>query len=416
MTRTPVPFILILSLATATPVGSFAQEAAFGGGLPGSASGMPSLMNTTAHHRPHRTPPQPVAAAPASDQLDADPSDSAGPSLTTPPRPTRPGRLRPTTRAQPQGDPAELSADRPDDGTRTASAPTSQPATPSPEISSPGPANPAPLPIPMPNYQPMSPVLPRQPAQAAPPRPAPVQNAAAVAPPRVLGGMRSLSLETGMGRVVELGATASTVFAADPKVAEVRPASANSLFIFGVGAGRTSVAALDASGHPVAQYDVIVQPSSYGAIAARGAIARAMPGSNIKISTESGNVAVSGQVATAADAQKVMDIVKGYTPANVSTINNMNVTSSVQVNLRVRIAEMGRSQDPRPRLQLERPRQPRQIRRHRLRQQQPAGLRRHRRRRLRARLDQRRLLAGPADRLSFPDRQLAGLGLEHQTR
>jgi len=54
-----------------------------------------------------------------------------------------------------------------------------------------------------------------------------------------------LSIEAGSGKVVTLDGAASNVFVADPKVAEVRPASESTLFVFGVGPGHTTVAALD---------------------------------------------------------------------------------------------------------------------------------------------------------------------------
>src|SRR5271165_1487340 len=62
-------------------------------------------------------------------------------------------------------------------------------------------------------------------------------------PPRaahVLG----LSLEAGTGRIVSMAAPAASVFAADPRVAEVRPASPTSLFVLGVAPGRTTIAAI----------------------------------------------------------------------------------------------------------------------------------------------------------------------------
>ena len=46
-----------------------------------------------------------------------------------------------------------------------------------------------------------------------------------------------ITIDAGTGRVIQLSAGAASVFAADPKVAEVRPASATSLFIFGVAPG-----------------------------------------------------------------------------------------------------------------------------------------------------------------------------------
>jgi pilus assembly protein CpaC len=57
--------------------------------------------------------------------------------------------------------------------------------------------------------------------------------------PRLQAVQNVMTIDAGSGRVIQLGGGAASVFAADPKVAEVRPASATSLFIFGVTPGRT---------------------------------------------------------------------------------------------------------------------------------------------------------------------------------
>ena len=165
---------------------------------------------------------------------------------------------------------------------------------------------------------------------------------AAVNPPRARA-QNVIAIEAGSGRVIQLAGSAATVFAADPKVAEVRPASATSLFIFGVAPGRTTVAALNASGAPIAQYDVVVQPSSYGASEAEAAVARVLPGSSVHVATLQNGLVVTGQVKTPADADRVIQIVRGYLPNGQSVDNRLSVASSIQVNLRVRIAEMSRN-------------------------------------------------------------------------
>jgi pilus assembly protein CpaC len=152
-----------------------------------------------------------------------------------------------------------------------------------------------------------------------------------------------LSIDAGTGRVIQLRGAAASVFAADPKVAEVRPASATSLFVFGVAPGRTTVAALDAAGAPIAQYDVVVKPSSYGAGEAQAAIARALPGTAVKVETLQNGLAVTGTVKTAADADRVMQLVRGYLPTGQTADNRLSVVASIQVNLRVRIAEISRN-------------------------------------------------------------------------
>jgi pilus assembly protein CpaC len=152
-----------------------------------------------------------------------------------------------------------------------------------------------------------------------------------------------ITLDAGTGRVIQLSAGAASVFAADPKVAEVHPASATSLFIFGVAPGRTTIAALSAGGGPIAQYDVVVRPSHYGATETEAAVSRLLPGASVHIETLQNGLAVSGQVKTAADADRVMQIVRGYLPAGQTVDNRLSVASSIQVNLRVRIAEMSRN-------------------------------------------------------------------------
>jgi pilus assembly protein CpaC len=186
------------------------------------------------------------------------------------------------------------------------------------------------------------PVLATGPEAAAPP---PTPNAPPSATTNVvkMPGQNVITLDAGTGRVIQLSAGAASVFAADPKVAEVHPASATSLFVFGVAPGRTTVAALSAGGAPIAQYDVVVKPSRYGAAEAESAIARVLPGATVHVETMQNGLAITGQVKTAADADRVAQIVRGYLPTGQSVDNRLSVAASIQVNLRVRIAEMSRN-------------------------------------------------------------------------
>ncbi len=175
--------------------------------------------------------------------------------------------------------------------------------------------------------------------------PAPQTPGVAAAPANVvqMAGQDTISVDAGSGRVIQLGTGAASVFAAEPKIAEVRPASATSLFIFGVAPGRTTIAALDARGKPIAQYDVVVRPSNYGAGEAEAAVARVLPGTSVHVQTLQNGLTVTGTVKSAADADRVVQIVRGYAPAGQTVDNRLSVVGSVQVNLRVRIAEMSRN-------------------------------------------------------------------------
>src|SRR4051812_737955 len=153
----------------------------------------------------------------------------------------------------------------------------------------------------------------------------------------------ALALEAGAGQVVALPGAAASVFVADPKVAEARPASPTSLFVFGVAPGRTTIAALDAAGVPLVQYSVTVRPSAFGATEAHAALARLLPGSNLRVDTRVGGMSVSGDVPNPADAERAVSIVQAYAAPGQDVDNRITVVGATQVNLRVRIVEVSRA-------------------------------------------------------------------------
>jgi len=152
----------------------------------------------------------------------------------------------------------------------------------------------------------------------------------------------SITVESGSGRVITLQSAAANLFVADPKVAEVRPASPTSLFVFGVGPGRTTVAAMDSAGHLISQYELTVKPSPFWAMEAQAAIARLMPDSRIKAQAQLKGVVLSGQVNSPAEAAQAVAIAHGYVAENQTVDNQLSIQAIVQVTLRVRIAEMSR--------------------------------------------------------------------------
>jgi pilus assembly protein CpaC len=173
----------------------------------------------------------------------------------------------------------------------------------------------------------------------------PCSTAAFAAPPSFAAPAElagTLSIEAGSGKVVTLNGDASNVFVADPKVAEVRPASSSTLFVFGVGPGHTTVAALDNQGHLIAQYEVSVAPSHFNASEAQVAIAHTLPGSHITVRATSKGLLLSGQADNPGDAAQAAAVAQSFLNASQSMDNQITIQSSIQVTLQVRIAEMSR--------------------------------------------------------------------------
>lgn len=157
-------------------------------------------------------------------------------------------------------------------------------------------------------------------------------------------GRRSLALEAGAGRVLTLPSAAANVFVADPKIAEVRPASPVSLFVFGVSSGRTTIVAMNADGHSIANYDVTVRPSNFAASEAEAAVSRVLgTSSHVNVTPTSRGLLVTGTVATSGDASRVASLLKGFLPDGQLLENQLAVRDSTQVTLRVRVIEMNRS-------------------------------------------------------------------------
>ncbi|WP_428492350.1 type II and III secretion system protein family protein [Rhodopila sp.] len=167
--------------------------------------------------------------------------------------------------------------------------------------------------------------------------------AARVAPRPGGSATTSITVEAGSGRVIQLAGLAANLFVADPKVAEARPASANSLFVFGLAVGHTTIAAMDNSGHSVGVYDLMVVPSSAAASLAGSAINRALPGDTVRTRAGVDGVEISGQVATPADAERAAAAAQSLLPDKQLVANRLQVSEPIQVLLRVRIVEMSRT-------------------------------------------------------------------------
>jgi pilus assembly protein CpaC len=155
--------------------------------------------------------------------------------------------------------------------------------------------------------------------------------------------MQRLVIEMGSGKVIRTGKPIANLFAADPKIAEVRPASPTSVFVFGVALGRTTVAAFDDGGAMIAQYDVVVEPSTYAAGEAARHIASMVPNGTVHYEPTPNGLAVTGRVATPEDADRAITLGKTYAGKDQTVDDRLTVASDLQVNLRVRIAEIQRN-------------------------------------------------------------------------
>jgi pilus assembly protein CpaC len=154
----------------------------------------------------------------------------------------------------------------------------------------------------------------------------------------------TVTMPVGSGRVMHLRAAATNVFTADPKIVEVRPASPDSLFVWGVAPGTTTIAALTNSGEAIAQFQVTVVPSGYSAKQASQGFT-GVPDARQKLAVKETpqGLALSGTVRTPADADRAITAAKGQLGNDGKVEDHLQVNESTQVSLHVRIAEMSRT-------------------------------------------------------------------------
>jgi pilus assembly protein CpaC len=152
----------------------------------------------------------------------------------------------------------------------------------------------------------------------------------------------SITLDAGKGKMVTLPETVASIFAADPKVIEVRPASKNSLFVFGLAPGETSVVASNKAGRSVATIAVTVLPQPFAAHRIAAAAGNLIPSGNIHIQPTTSGVILHGTVATPAEAAELSALANQEAKGG-KVDDELRVAEPVQVTLQVRIARMSRN-------------------------------------------------------------------------
>ena len=158
--------------------------------------------------------------------------------------------------------------------------------------------------------------------------------------PAVAGAVdsRSLTIEVSKARLIHLPAPATTVFIADPSIADVQVPDPSSFIIFGKKPGSTRAYAFT-SKNEVASYTVhVVRPTSDLVQGLKAAV----PGAAVDVSGTPGGVIVTGRVATPLEAKELKAAASQYLDTKDKNAFNVTVGAATQVNLRVRVAEVSR--------------------------------------------------------------------------
>jgi pilus assembly protein CpaC len=175
------------------------------------------------------------------------------------------------------------------------------------------------------------------------------QFAAAPAHARVQvvgGASEALQMEIGKGKLIRLSRPATTMFIADPKIADVQVKSPTLVYVIGKAPGATSFYALDGKEQVVANLSLSV---GFDEDRLRAMLKAQAPDSHVQVTAADGALILTGRVASPAEGDDVLRIANLFVqqgeekakPGQI--INRLTVDTPNQVYLQVRIAEVSRS-------------------------------------------------------------------------
>jgi pilus assembly protein CpaC len=154
------------------------------------------------------------------------------------------------------------------------------------------------------------------------------------------GAARTLALPRGKSAVIELPVEATFASVTDPKVANIEVSSPRKYVVMGLTAGQTDAIFADAGGREILRLNVRVDQD---VTALDETLSRILPGSSVRAEAVNNSIILSGQVANAGDADKVVRVAQAFVAKPENVINMLSVAEPEQVMLKVRIIEVNRS-------------------------------------------------------------------------
>jgi pilus assembly protein CpaC len=153
-------------------------------------------------------------------------------------------------------------------------------------------------------------------------------------------GARVLALPRGKSATIDLPVDAHDVLVSDPKTADVVLSTPRRIYVMGLSAGQTDAVFVDGNGRQILRLDIRVDQD----VSALGqTLSRVLPGSSVRVEAVNESLILSGEVASAADADKAVRIAQSFVGSPERVINMLSVADSEQVMLKVRVVEVNRT-------------------------------------------------------------------------
>lgn len=170
------------------------------------------------------------------------------------------------------------------------------------------------------------------------PTPVPAQGFELVEP----ATEKNVSLIVGTGQLIKVDAEFSSLFVANPDVADIEVKSPRLLYLTGIGVGETTLFAVDDLDNVLMSAVIRV---THNTTALNTGFKRVAPGQDVTATTVDRSLVITGRVTSPEQAADIMQVAGQFVDDPSQVLNRLDVDAPTQVNLQVRIAEVNRNVD-----------------------------------------------------------------------
>ncbi|MEJ5021485.1 type II and III secretion system protein family protein [Ochrobactrum vermis] len=157
-----------------------------------------------------------------------------------------------------------------------------------------------------------------------------------------MSGQTAIDLPVGQGRIIRFNEPVESVFMADSTIAELQVVAPDVVYVYGVKPGATNLIAMTRARKIQAATQIVV---ANNARAANRANQAAAPTSTTNLTFSGNQLIVDGQAGNIDDALATENVARSFSLPDQPPINNSTLGGgSQQVNIRVRFAEVARSE------------------------------------------------------------------------
>lgn len=151
----------------------------------------------------------------------------------------------------------------------------------------------------------------------------------------------TIELPVGQGRILRFNEPVESVLVADTTIADIQVVSPDIVYVFGLKPGITNLIAITTDQRIEATAQFSVTPDAAPANQAKRSL---QPTTSTDLSIFGNRIVATGDAQSVEEAVDVDNVARTYSPPEQPPINNTTVQGSQQVNIRVRFAEVSRTE------------------------------------------------------------------------